>query len=376
MNVKETFLNLTKRTYPHGTEQDLFHLLPSNLETDEFGNRYIEIGDKPSTMFTSHLDTASSQLKEVSHKIDGNIIKTDGSSILGADDKAGVTVMLYMMENNVPGLYYFFLGEEVGCVGSRKLANKHKSNPIPYINKVVSFDRRGFDSVITYQMGGRCCSNEFGQSLSDELNKKNPNFKYSIDPTGIYTDSAQFIQIYPECTNISVGYNYEHTSSEQQDIQHLEELCKTVIKINWESLPVSRKTTDNDYDDIDDYYYPRYPRKKSSDSSNTNTKKSWTSEYYFADPIFGGERSTVSINRYTDSVVEINLTEDRIEYEEGLIQNLLDEFELEYDEYEWDGNNLTVQYSKEHITTSSRTELSEYITELNFWKEVVGYKIN
>ena len=90
MNIKETFLNLTKRTYPHGTEQDLFPLLPTNLNKDEFGNLYIEIGDNPSTMFTSHLDTASSQVREVNHKFDGKIISTDGSTILGADDKAGV----------------------------------------------------------------------------------------------------------------------------------------------------------------------------------------------------------------------------------------------------------------------------------------------
>ena len=37
MNIKETFLNLTKETYPHGTESELFHLLPKDLVTDEFG---------------------------------------------------------------------------------------------------------------------------------------------------------------------------------------------------------------------------------------------------------------------------------------------------------------------------------------------------
>ena len=170
MNIKETFLKLTERTYPHGTEQDLFSLLPTNLNKDEFGNLYVEIGDNPSTMFTSHLDTASSQIREVNHKFDGNIISTDGSTILGADDKAGVTILMYMIENNVPGLYYFFLGEERGCIGSRKVASQHKREPLPNITKVVSFDRRGTDSIITYQMGGRCCSENFGQSLSDELN--------------------------------------------------------------------------------------------------------------------------------------------------------------------------------------------------------------
>ena len=42
MNIKEKFLSLTTRTYPHGTEQDLFHLLPQNLELDDFGNLFIQ----------------------------------------------------------------------------------------------------------------------------------------------------------------------------------------------------------------------------------------------------------------------------------------------------------------------------------------------
>lgn len=90
------------------------------MEIDEFGNLYKIVGDKYSTMFACHLDTATSALTDVDHVIDGDIIKTDGTSILGADDKAGVTILMYMIENNIPGLYYFFLGEEVGCVGSKK----------------------------------------------------------------------------------------------------------------------------------------------------------------------------------------------------------------------------------------------------------------
>jgi putative aminopeptidase FrvX len=115
MNIKEKFLELTSRTYPHGTEEELFPILfntVEGLQKDEFGNLFIKIGDSD-VMFTSHLDTATSANTPVKHAFEGNIIKTDGKSILGADDKAGVTIMLYMIKNSVPGLYYFFLGEEV-----------------------------------------------------------------------------------------------------------------------------------------------------------------------------------------------------------------------------------------------------------------------
>ena len=85
MNIKEKFLELTSRTYPHGTEEDIFPLLDSRLEKDEFGNLFIQIGESD-VMFTSHLDTATSALTQVVHTFDGKLIKTDGKSILGADD--------------------------------------------------------------------------------------------------------------------------------------------------------------------------------------------------------------------------------------------------------------------------------------------------
>jgi hypothetical protein len=383
MNIKETFLNLTKRTYPHGTEQDLFHLLPQNIETDEFGNKYITIGESPSTMFTSHLDTATSQLNDVTHTFDGNLIKTDGKTILGADDKAGVTIMLNMIEKNITGLYYFFLGEEVGCVGSRKLSQKHKTEPIPHIKKVVSFDRRGVDSVITHQLGGRCCSNEFGNALAKELNKANETFKYIVDPTGIYTDSAQFTSIYSECTNISVGYNFEHTSSEFQDIKHLELLSDAVLKVDWEGLPASRSTNDNDYEDYYSYRSPSRSTKTYSvwdeEDYPTTSKKSnnsWTTDYKFVDTDFDLEPSTVTVNKYNNQLVKVDFSNERLEYELDLIEDFLHGLEVEYDNMTWDGNELELVYEHGHTTKTKRHEMSEYLSELDFWKEHINIKVN
>ena len=145
-------------------------------------------GEDGSTHCSDHDRETTSAKTEVNHIIEDNIIKSDGTSILGADDKAGVTILLYMIKNKVPGLYYFFLGEEVGCVGSRKVSTKVKSiveekesegkseweKTIKKIKKVIAFDRRGYDSVITHQSSSRCCSDNFAQALSEELNKNGP----------------------------------------------------------------------------------------------------------------------------------------------------------------------------------------------------------
>jgi len=367
MEIKEKFIELTNRTYPHGTEQDLFHLLPENLETDEFGNKFIIIGENPTTLFTCHLDTASSTVTDVVHKFDGDFIKTNGSSILGADDKAGCVILLKMIENGIKGIYYFFLGEERGCIGSRKLANKHKTNPLPHITKVVSFDRRGTDSVITHQLGGRCCSDEFGDALSHQLNINGRDFKYSTDPTGIYTDSAQFIDIYPECTNISVGYYDEHTTHERQNIDHLKRLSESVLKVNWEKLPIKRNPKINDFYEEEDYgYFGGY----TYDTKPTSSFKKKT--VYFIDPIYN-YRSSVTFSSYSNKISEMELSPDRLQQEEDRIHDLFRSFNIEFESFRWDGACLYITYNETHTSTMYRQELAEYIGGFDFWKSECDY---
>lgn len=244
-NPRSTFLSMVTKTYPHGHEEEVLQFLPK-LEIDKHGNYYTIIGDnKPTTMFTSHLDTADREQKVTSLYLreDSNgdeIIYTDGNTILGSDDKSGVTVMLYMIDKEVQGLYYFFIGEERGGIGSKKLSAEYDSvEYLKNIKRCVSFDRRRTGSVITQQLGRVCCSNEFGTALCKEYGKSDINF--SLDPTGIYTDSASFIDDISECTNISVGYENEHTGRELQNMTFLTKLCEASVKVDWNSLPTARK---------------------------------------------------------------------------------------------------------------------------------------
>jgi putative aminopeptidase FrvX len=248
MDIKETFIKLTKKTYPAGREYQIPFLLPFEFSQDQFGNYFIQVGDAPSCMFTAHFDTYSRDQENVTHVFFEDLIRTDGKTILGADDKAGVTLMLYMIHCKVPGLYYFFIAEEIGCKGSKALAGLHTNNPLSNIKKVISFDRKGTDSVITFQSGFRCCSEAFAIELFTELNEKSKientidlTFNYKADPTGICTDSKSFMEIYPECTNISIGYYKEHTHDEYQNILHLEKLAKTAVLIDWDNLGAYRE---------------------------------------------------------------------------------------------------------------------------------------
>ena len=380
MDIKNKFLELTSRTYPHGKESELRGLLPNELQEDEFGNLFIKIGES-STMFTSHLDTATSADSQINHLIDGKYIRTDGKSILGADDKAGVTIMLYMIDNNVPGLYYFFLGEEVGCVGSKKLSSKLKDEKIEGINKVIAFDRRGYNSVITYQFSTRCCSDEFGTALSTQLNSL--GLDYKNDPTGLYTDSAQFIKIYPECTNISVGYFGEHTYNEHQDIEYLDKLAKACVKVDWESLPIARDINTveyRDYDDIDygyrSYYgyncgsrYAGYGNKYST-TSFTPSREEPTEKCYFYDEKFEF-LSYLIYSRDTGKILSVDLHKNRIEIENQMIYDLLSLIDLVYDKFEWDGMELKINYPFRDPTISNRNDLLDFLPEFEYNKYIL-----
>ena len=274
INLKETFLKLTSRRYPHDTEDlsmDIVKEILPDVEytKDEFGNYFTivnkEDGSYSDTMFCSHLDTIDSgpyiasgkrwdsELKKmvdvdnsginpddksINHVFDGDFVKTDGLTNLGADDKAGTTIMLYLISEKVPGLYYFFVGEESGGIGSSSLSRVFQTKDFPKMNRCVAYDRRGYDSIITRQSGGDCCSDTFANELSSRFNEY--GLWYKPDSTGVYTDSHEFTDLISECTNISVGYFSEHTKVEKQDLEFLNILAIVSSKIDWDSLPIVR----------------------------------------------------------------------------------------------------------------------------------------
>ena len=77
--------------------------------------------------FTSHMDTVI-PAKGVKPQVKDGYVVTDGTTILGADDKTGISVMLetirVLKENNIPHGHIQFIitvGEESGLVGAKAL---------------------------------------------------------------------------------------------------------------------------------------------------------------------------------------------------------------------------------------------------------------
>jgi hypothetical protein len=260
MKIKSTLHNTLARALsvkrPHNTvavsdfTEWLFNTLPAELKSftsvDGAGNLHIDnriAGSK--TLFIAHVDTVHREVGANKIRKTKTFWYADGAP-LGADDGAGVAMLMHLIHADVKGYYIFSQGEECGGIGAKHIATHH-ADLLAQFDRAIAFDRRGIDSVISHQGMGRCASDVFCQALANDLNAFDDTLMYSPDDTGVYTDTAEFTDIIPECTNISVGYYNEHGDRENLDIVHFQALADAVLKVVWDSLPVDRDPTVPEY---------------------------------------------------------------------------------------------------------------------------------
>lgn len=239
LNINDYIEMLTyKRPQGSESQKDFCerYLEPLFGKPDAVGNYILTVGDNPDIAFMSHHDT-------VHHMGGRQIVETHypfvkaTADCLGADCTSGIYIMLNMIHAGVKGVYIVHAAEEVGCIGSRHIV-QNTPHVVENCEIAISFDRFGYDSIITHQMGSRTCSEAFSRSLSAILNEN-----LQSDNTGSYTDSNEYRGIISECTNVSVGYFKQHTSKEYQDLRFLDELVQRCIDADWNQLVISRQPT-------------------------------------------------------------------------------------------------------------------------------------
>jgi len=258
-----SLIEMLRYKRPQGTQtQDEFcerFLEPHFGLPDRHGNYILSIGETPTLCFASHHDTVHrteglQQLVVTSNVV--SVADTAISSCLGADCTTGVWLMLGMIEAGIEGVYVVHAAEEVGCVGSSALV---KDNPywLTGIDAVISFDRYGDTSVITHQMGKRTASSEFATSFADAVDLP----QLIADPNGSYTDSNEYADVVPECTNISVGYYGQHGVNETQDLEFADLLMYKLCAANWSKLVIARDPSlyESQYED-DNYWSKNWSR--------------------------------------------------------------------------------------------------------------------
>lgn len=247
----------TRSAYSEGYEAFIVEQIePKGFTVDLYGNYWFinnPYDSKVLPAFTAHIDTVHSNKSKTKQKlsVENNMLFTANTNCLGADDTTGIYILFKLLESGVPGLYLLFADEESGGYGSNAMEAEWQLYldmwNLDRVDKMVSFDRRGYSDVITHQFGQRCCSDKFARGLANQLNHTNESLSYKPNNGGIFTDSANFMETIPECTNLSVGYFNEHSPTERQDLLFIEELVKGLLEVDWDALPVERDPTVIDY---------------------------------------------------------------------------------------------------------------------------------
>ena len=205
-------------------------------------------GKSATTLFSCHTDTVHWGAALTAQKIlyDPNfgeifLDKTDPDkgSCLGADDGAGVWLLLEMISEKIPGTYLFHRGEERGGVGANAILTADKAW-LEQFDCAIAFDRPRNHEVITHQGGQRCASDKFGQALATALNETGVGFQYETSSRGVFTDTKVYRGVIAECVNIGVGYQNQHSEDESLDYGHLVRLRDAVMKLKWDALPIDR----------------------------------------------------------------------------------------------------------------------------------------
>ena len=246
-----TLLRMISFMRPHGSIADdafrkrYLRNLPG-ATIDAYRNIHVRVGQSR-VLWSSHTDTVhwESGIQRVVIA-GGRVCLPAGSqsTCLGADDTVGVWLMREMILARVPGHYVFHYGEESGGIGSSKLAARQAAFLERKFDAAIALDRGGCADIITHQTGQRCCSDTFAYSLAAQLGT-------GFEPSshGVYTDTAEYVDSIPECTNVSIGYTMQHTSFESVSLAHVFALRTALLGFDETALVIEREPGTIEYDD-------------------------------------------------------------------------------------------------------------------------------
>ena len=181
-----------------------------DIQTDN-GNIYISKGEaEVYPCLVSHTDTVHSlEDKFAVLKQDGVYFGWNGQEQcgVGGDDKVGVAMCLWFLQELPAIKVAFFRDEESGCTGSR-LADINFFDDVSF---VVQCDRKGYGDVVNSIMGVRLFDDDFAESIQHLLTIYNRNIT-----TGMMTDvwKLRTLGLEVASMNLSCGYYNPHSSKE------------------------------------------------------------------------------------------------------------------------------------------------------------------
>lgn len=191
-----------------------------SMHTDSVGNLYVKRGEADTyPCIVAHMD----QVQDM-HEKDFTVLRCKNVLLgyspsagaqrgLGADDKNGIWVAMQCIKRYPVIKAAFFVGEEIGCVGSSSAEMDFFSD----CRFVLQCDRRGSSDLITNAGGVELCSDGFVEAIRPEL------FGYH-QTHGLTTDVMQLKEngLNVSAVNISCGYYEPHTDAEYTRIDELD----------------------------------------------------------------------------------------------------------------------------------------------------------
>lgn len=139
---------------------------------------------------------------------------------LGADDKNGIWVALKMLERHECMKAVFFVGEEIGCVGSRGVDMSFFDD----CRWVIQCDRRGGSDLIYHTNGVDVCSREFLDACNDGT--WTPAIGSCTDVGALMKRGLKVCAL-----NMSCGYHDAHTDVECTVVTELMKCLDNVDRI-------------------------------------------------------------------------------------------------------------------------------------------------
>jgi putative aminopeptidase FrvX len=183
----------------------------AGMEAETDGRNYIIINAQDSNpLLASHLDIVGTKPpKWASIKEKGRVLSLrNNKTVLGGDDRAGVYIMLKLIEQgNINYSYAFFYNEEIGCIGSRQAVGLLD---FTRYNCFIGLDRKGWRDVVDYGYTNLELMNLFKEYGYTEKSGSTSDVAILAEATGI------------ACVNLSIGFLNEHTAEELLYIDAME----------------------------------------------------------------------------------------------------------------------------------------------------------
>lgn len=186
------------------------------------GNIYsFRFNDK--VAFVSHLDTVAKSDEEY-HKpvFEYNGILFKRKAILGADDRAGVNIIL----NHIDDINFILTrDEEIGRLGAASLRKNEDFVEAIKVYNIVGFiemDRKNNSDILGHNHG--YCQEDFHNAVLNVLSGR-------VDAHGLCTDIDSFIDLRAG-VNLSCGYHSPHTENEFLDIESWLVLNNSIPELN------------------------------------------------------------------------------------------------------------------------------------------------